>query len=120
MSEVVIVPLIKILDPRNNTVKILLEGDSLPEFNLNTAFNDQVIDELNECLLEKYEIKSQWTEIYYVGLYVANGALRLYYSTFVPESFLNEATAKKITSDYSKLPIHDRHQIGQSFSILPY
>jgi hypothetical protein len=119
MSNIVAVPIIKVIDD-NMQVKILLENGKLPTIPINTYTDDQILTQVSDSLFSEYEIKSQWIEIYFVGMCIADDCLRIYYSSFVPESFLNEKVSAKMSSEYSKLPIQDGEQIQRSFSILPY
>lgn len=115
-------PIVKVLDVQHNVVKILLEDGKLPEFDVDISqyTNMQIIDIVSSFLYNKYNIKGQWVDIYFVGLSILDDTLRIYYSTFVPEGFLNESVSNKFTSAYSGLPICDGQQIQQSFALCPY
>lgn len=114
--HVKIIPIVKAL--RNNAVFILLENGRLPEIDVGP--NTQPIDQLSVALMEEYKIKPSWIEIYYVGMYMHEETLRIYYSSFVPDDFLVSHVSKKMSCDYGGLPIYDREQIRQALSISPY
>jgi hypothetical protein len=93
------------------------ESNDLPEFDL--VDNLDVDIQINSYLKSKLNLMSNWLDIKLFSCKVINGVLHIFYSTWVPESFLNKETKYLNLSEFKDSDAI-LTEIANSLRVKPY
>lgn len=103
---------------KNQLISVLSnqESNDLPSFDLS---DDTDIDvQINNYLLTKLNLMSNWLDIKLFTCKVIDGALNVFYSTWVPECYLDKEIKYLNLSDFKNETLS--HEIANSLRIKPY
>lgn len=104
MIRTLLLPIIIALDATGNK-KILLNNEDLPFVEL-TYNNTQPIDQVALLISIVAKIPREWLDIKYVGCYLDNNHLYMYFNTYIPNDYIDESIKDKFTYNINHLPHH--------------
>lgn len=103
---------------KNRLINVLSnqESNDLPSFDL--VDNTDIDVQINNFLLTKLNLMSNWLDIKLFTCKVIDGVLNIFYSTWVPECYLNKEIKYLDLSDFKNEILS--HEIANSLRIKPY
>lgn len=106
MINVTLHAIIRAINDQGSQLIYLNDQKQIPHITLTASNTYQPIDQITDCLSGIVKMPTTWLDVRYLGCYLDNYNLCMYYDTYIPYAHAHSDIINNFQADFAHLPHH--------------